>query len=163
MKRSKYLIPVFFNKMTFPQLSLGRSFPPLLLVFLILEGCGEKGQPNLMPETNGADSVAILYYKTPGNPRFFTFSKSRDTNQMQVLSRNINEPARHMKKDCATEGKIFFYRGTEEAYPVYFSLQEGCEQLYFIRTGEKYFVKLREDVKKVLAEWKKDAREPAPE
>ncbi|MDX1954491.1 MAG: hypothetical protein SFU20_03100 [Chitinophagaceae bacterium] len=116
-----------------------------------------------MPEIMTADSVAILYYTTPGNPRFYTFSKSSDTVQMRMVSNNVNQPAKPMKTDCATAGKMFFYKGTEEAYTVYFSTIEDCSRLYFIRTGEKYYVPLKDEVKKILEEWKKGAKEPAPE
>ncbi len=116
-----------------------------------------------MPEISNADSVAILYYTTPGNPRFYTFSKSTDTVQMRVISDNVNQAAKPMKTDCSTAGKMFFYKGTEEAYTVYFSTIEDCSRLYFIRTGEKYYVPLKEEVRKILEEWKKGAKEPAPE
>lgn len=116
-----------------------------------------------MPEISTADSAAVLYYTTPGNPRFYTFSKSTDTVQLRLISGNVNQAAKPMKSDCATEGKIFFYRGKEEAYTVYFSTVEDCSRLYFIRTGEKFYVPLKEEVKKILEEWKKGAKEPAPE
>lgn len=129
----------------------------------LLVSCGSKGVPGLMPELNSADSIAVVYYKTPGNPRFFTFSKSSDTTQMKLIAANANQAAKKRKKDCLTDGKIFFYRGSEEAYPLYFSLAEDCTYFYFIRTGEKYYVPLSKESRRVLEDWKKGAKEPAPE
>lgn len=162
-KSSRRIIPAFLLRRDNPFIIPPKSILFILFIQQILVSCGGKGIPSLMPEISHADSVAILYYTTPGNPRFYTFSKSTDTVQMRVISNNVNQAAKPMKTDCATAGKMFFYKGAEEAYTVYFSTDEDCSRLYFIRTGEKYYVPLKEDVKKILEEWKKGAKEPAPE
>lgn len=162
-KSSKRIIPAFLLKRDNFLIIPPKSILLILSILQILVSCGGKGTPSLMPEISTADSMAILYYTTPGNPRFYTFSKSTDTVQMRMISNNVNQSAKPMKTDCATAGKMFFYKGTEEAYTVYFSNDEDCSRLYFIRTGEKYYVPLKEEVKKILEEWKKGAKEPAPE
>lgn len=140
-----------------------KSFFSSLLILSLLASCGEKGKDNLMPELNAADSAAVVFYTTPGNPRFYTFAKITDTVQLRSFAIRANKSAKTMKDDCLTEGKIFFYKGKEEAYPVYFSTSAGCRKMYFIRTGVKYYTPLPSDLENYLLELKKTAREPAGE
>ena len=61
---------------------------------------------------------------------------------------------------CVTQGKIYCYGKGDAVYVVYFTRQPDCMTLSFIRTGEKYFVRMNSDCKKILEDLLKVAKEP---
>ena len=116
-----------------------------------------------MPEIHDCDSATIMYYKTPGNPRFFSMTKVRDMDSLAVITKDVNGKLITGKDSCITLGKIFFYGKGEAVYPVYFSGDNTCMTLSFIKTGEKYFTKMSDETKKILDRYQLSAKEPGSE
>lgn len=131
--------------------------------YFFLAGCKDQSKENLMPELTTCDSIAVMYYHTPGNPRFFNMTKVYDKKVLRTIAENINEEMTKSKDSCATQGKIYYYGKGDAVYSVYFSRLKDCMTLSFIKTGEKYFVNMNEITKKLLDEMQKNAKEPRSE
>lgn len=126
-----------------------------------LFACREKERVSaLLPDLFLTDSVTVMYYHTPGNPRFFNMMKVYDTAQILLLARAANEKTIPAKDTCTTEGKIYFYGRRDAVETVYFSRYAGCMTLSFIKTGVKYFTLMNDEIKRKLDEWQTQAREP---
>ena len=129
----------------------------------ILIGCEEKRGPNnLLPELSTCDSAAIMYYHTPGNPRFFKMTKLADQSSLASIAADINGNAIAGNDTCASQGKIYYYGKADEVYVAYFTRAKQCGTLSFIKTGQKYFVQMSDEVKKLLDELEPKAVEPKP-
>jgi hypothetical protein len=76
---------------------------------LALLSCQPTGTPNMISELNACDSAVIMYYKTPGNPRFFQMVKLYDTSLLKTFADNANANARPAQEDCTSQGKIYYY------------------------------------------------------
>jgi hypothetical protein len=113
----------------------------------------------MMEEVRNADSAVVMYYKTPGNPRFFSYLKLSKIDDIMMVVEDINKPFSDSVKGCLTNGKIYFYGKGDIVYPVYFSSDNSCASFSFIKTGEKYFVKMSPDSKSLLDNLKKKAKE----
>jgi hypothetical protein len=107
-----------------------------------------------------ADSAYIMYYNTPGNPRFFKVSKLTDTLAYRPIVENINGIVIDSTAGCTTEGKIYFYEGANTVHTVYFSRTETCKSLYFFIGAEKYFTRMTNETKQWLDKLQKSANEP---
>lgn len=113
----------------------------------------------MMPELATCDSAAVMYYKMPNNPRFFTLAKVYDHKIVSSIANDINGRVIPAKDTCATQGKIYYYGKGDAVYIAYFSSNRDCMILSFIKTGEKYFVAMSESTKKLLAQIQKTAVE----
>ena len=113
----------------------------------------------MMEEVRSADSAVVMYYKTPGNPRFFTYLKLSKIDNIMMVVEDINKPFSDSLKGCLTNGKIYFYGKGDIVYPVYFSSDNSCLSFSFIKTGEKYFVKMSSGSKSLLDSLKKKAKD----
>jgi hypothetical protein len=111
-------------------------------IVLTLLSCQPSGTPNMISELNACDSAVIMYYKTPGNPRFFQMVKLYDMALLSSLATNANQPAVTRLNDCTSEGKIYYYGDRGEVLVLYFTAADSCKRLSFIKTGEKYGVEL---------------------
>lgn len=114
----------------------------------------------MMPNLASADSVAIMYYNAPNDPRFFKYLKEYDLRKMQHLISDANGKVITEKKACATRGKIYFYGKRGSVDVLYFSNKEGCMTLSFIITGEKYFVNMSKVSNDLLNDLQHLAKEP---
>ncbi|HKO82417.1 MAG TPA: hypothetical protein VJU78_18535 [Chitinophagaceae bacterium] len=128
-----------------------------------LTGCKDQSKKNLIPELATCDSIAVMYYHTPGNPRFFNMTKVYDKKILGTIAENINEKVIGSKDSCATQGKIYYYGKGDAVYSIYFSSLKDCMTMSFIKTGEKYFVSMSETTKNILDELQKVAKEPRSE
>ena len=129
----------------------------------ILIGCEEKGGPNnLLPELYTCDSASIMYYHTPGNPRFFKMTKLADQSSLASIAADINGNTITANDTCASQGKIYYYGKADEVYVAYFNRAKECGTLSFIKSGHKYFVRMSDQVKKLLDELEQKAVEPKP-
>jgi len=126
-------------------------------------GCKDQSKKKLMPELITCDSIAVMYYHTPGNPRFFNMTKVHDKKILGTIAENINEEVIKSKDSCTTQGKIYYYGKGDAVYSVYFSRLKNCLTISFIKTGEKYFVSMNAATKKLLDELQKAAKEPRSE
>jgi hypothetical protein len=114
----------------------------------------------MMPELVYCDSAAVMFYSTPGNPRFFKMSKVREKSTLNAIGENVNGKVITGTDNCITQGKIYYYGKRDEVFVVYFNKDETCMQLSFIKTGEKYFTKMDKATKQILDDLQKDAKEP---
>jgi hypothetical protein len=132
-------------------------------LFLLIEGCKEAKNNNLMPELATCDSAAIMYYNEPGKPKFFNMAKLYDKESITALSENVNGKLIKGKDSCITEGKIYGYGKGDAVYVVYFNKSENCMILSFIKTGEKYFTHINKATQGILNDLQKTANETANE
>lgn len=114
----------------------------------------------IMENIRQADSAAVLYYKTPGNPRFYSYVKIRDTKQLEQIINDVNDELTDNQDECISQGKIHFYSGTEEVLTIYYSLAPECKTFSFIQTGRKYFTGMSRESSEILNELKKKAIDP---
>jgi hypothetical protein len=111
-----------------------------------------------MNEIFQSDSAVFMFYNTPGNPRFFTYTKVKNMKLLNNLFRNVNNPISDSSSGCITQGKIYFYKGKEAVYPVYFNNIDSCSTFSYIKTGEKYYTKMDVESKLLLDSLKNIAK-----
>ncbi len=111
-----------------------------------------------MNEIFQSDSAVFMFYNTPGNPRFFTYTKVNNMKSLINLFRNINNTISDSISGCITQGKIYFYNGKEAVYPVYFNNIDSCATFSYIKTGEKYYTKMDVESRLLLDSLKKIAK-----
>lgn len=116
----------------------------------------------MYPQLYNADSVYLMYYTEPGNPRFFKLVKLYDTLVFRSVSDDVNGNSIDSVAGCTTEGKLYFYEGKDAVHTVYFSRAATCRSLYFIKTGNKYFTKMSDGVKEWLDKMEPQAVELKP-
>jgi hypothetical protein len=119
----------------------------------------EHGKQNVMPEINTADSLTIIYYNNPPDTRFFKVVKGKKTADLKTLVDEVNRGAVQKTASCESIGKIYFYKGTEQVYIIYFS-DGDCGRLSFIKNGERYESKMSQSTFNMLEGWKQHAVEP---
>jgi hypothetical protein len=113
----------------------------------------------LMEEVRLSDSAVVMFYKTPGNPRFFSYCKIKNISELFSIVDDINKPLSDSMKGCSTNGKIYFYGKADVVYPVYFTSDNACSGFSFIKTGEKYFTKMSIGSKAILDSLKHKAKD----
>jgi hypothetical protein len=126
----------------------------------LVTGCKDQAGNNLMPGLAACDSASVMYYHEPGKPRFFNMTKVFDKKIITAIAGNVNDKLITGKDSCATQGKIYCYGKGDAVYVVYFTSEPDCMTISFIKTGEKYFVRMNEDTKKMLDGLQKKAKEP---
>ena len=114
----------------------------LLLLSVLVSQCSSKGKSGLMPEVKTCDSAIVMYYHTPGNPRFFNITRVKDMALLEPVTDDVNRKVIPPKDSCTTQGKIYFYGKGGAVYPVYFSRNSDCLTLSFIKTGVKYYTRM---------------------
>lgn len=130
----------------------------LVTLSLLLLSCKSgPGKKNLLPALADSDSAIVMYYHTPGNPRFFNMTKVYDKAFITRFSETVNKKTTEAKENCTTQGKIYFYDKKGAVETIYFSRADSCMTLSFIKTGEKYFVKMNKELKLSLDELEKKA------
>jgi len=139
---------------------LNKIFPILIVLCCLIASCKQEKNNNLLPELASCDSAAIMYYHEPGKPRFFKMAKEYDKAVINILSENVNSALIKAKDTCTSQGKIYVYGKGDAVYVVYFNTSEGCNTLSFIKTGEKYFVKMKDKTKNWINDLQKTAKEP---
>jgi hypothetical protein len=113
----------------------------------------------IMNDVRHSDSAVVMFYKTPGNPRFFTFCKIKNSSTLVSIVDDINRTFIDSMKGCNTNGKIYFYGKGDIVYPIYFTNDKSCFGFSFIKTGEKYFTTMGVESKKILDSLKSKAKE----
>ncbi len=141
----------------------GYGFLKIAIVYFLILGCKEQSRKNQLPELETCDSAAVMYYNTPGNPRFFNMTKVYDKKILSVIAEDVNGRVIKSKDTCTTQGKIYYYGKGDAVYSVYFSRLKDCMTISFIKTGEKYFVSMSDATKKLLEELQATAKEPGSE
>lgn len=120
-----------------------------------------------------ADSVQILYFTDPFGKdslrytRFFKHYNTSDTATVQALLKNLDQLflLRTEVMKCRSEGKIFFFKGTQELKTVYFNTQGNgdCAYLYFIKDGGFYYFPIQPTTAALLRKLKPLAIKPSAE
>ena len=138
------------------------NFRCLVLVSTVLffTHCSPTGTPNLLPELSNCDSAVVMFYDTPGNPRFFRIAKIYDKDKLNTIANAANQPAEIAERSCNTQGKIYYYGSKGEVFVLYFTHDAACKSLSFIKTGQKYEVRLPESVYDILEKEEQIAYEP---
>jgi hypothetical protein len=131
-----------------------------VVAFVFMTGCSPESKSNMMPELSSCDSAAVMFYKTPGNPRFFTMSKVYDKAILSTIEKDVNGKLISGKDSCISQGKIYYYGKGDAVHVVYFSKAAGCKTLSFIKTAEKYFTNMDNTTEKLLDDLQKTAKEP---
>ena len=129
-------------------------------ILLLTEACKDNAQKNMMPEMNSCDSAVIMYYHTPGNPRFFNMVKLKDKESLSVIAADANGKVIKSKDTCTSQGKIYFYGKGDAVYVTYFTRTDECRTFSFIKTGEKYFTSMSSKAKELLDTLQRLAKEP---
>lgn len=109
----------------------------------------------MLPLLSTSDSAVVLYYMDPGEPRFYRISKVYNTGFIDQMATAINRRAVKRKLACLTEGKIHFYRSGGAVETIYFSRVDSCRYLSFIKTGEKYVLRMPASVLDSLDHYQK--------
>lgn len=125
----------------------------LVIVFfcLVASGCKQKTvKINMLPPIADSDSAVVMYYHNPGDPRFFNIIKIKGKNPLSIVTTDVNDKVITSKDTCTTQGKIYFYGKAGAVETVYFSRNEDCMTLSFIKTGKKYFTKMSDEAKELL-------------
>jgi hypothetical protein len=116
-----------------------------------------------------ADSVQILYFTDPfgkDSLRYTRFYKHYNTSAKEVVQpilKNLDQLflLRTEVMKCRSEGKIFFFKGTQELKTVYFNTQGGdCAYMYFIKDGGFYYFPIQPETAALLQSLKPKAIKP---
>ena len=123
----------------------------ILCIGLMVIGCKQKTvKIKLLPSLADSDSAVVMYYHSPGDPRFFNMIKVRGKHPLPVITTDVNDRVITAKDSCVTQGKIYFYGKAGAVETVYFSRNKDCMTLSFIKTGEKYFTQMSKEAKELL-------------
>ena len=131
----------------------------ITVLSLIFFSCNSSNG-GLMPQLKTTDSAAVIYYDTPGNPRFYTFTKVSGMEHMSPVIKDANRKTIDGMEDCISHGKIYFYSDKGAVYVIYFGDMKECMTLSFIINGEKYFSRMSNESKKLLDEYRLKAKPP---
>lgn len=132
-------------------------------IILLTVACKDNAKKNMMSEMNSCDSAVIMYYHTPGNPRFFNMIKIKDKESLSVITADANGKVIKSKDTCTSQGKIYFYGKGDAVYVTYFTRTDECRTFSFIKTGEKYFTGMSSKAKELLDTLQRLAKEPVAE
>lgn len=132
---------------------------------LILNSCSNDQVTGikLMPEIKDTDSVEILYFKEPGNQRFFTYLPSKDKDFIGTLVKDLDQRDVGEKDEntCVKEGKIYMHKNGNIFNTVFFSYNDNsCRFLRFIKNGKLYYFPISEELREQLKKYKPLAKEP---
>jgi hypothetical protein len=138
----------------------GRYFVLIAFIYFLSTGCSGNSKNNMMPKLAYCDSAAVMFYNTPGNPRFFKMTKVHEKSVLSAIGKDVNGKVVSGKESCTTQGKIYYYGQKDEVFVVYFNKDDTCMLLSFIKTGEKYFTKMDKATKQILDDLQQNAKEP---
>ncbi|MDP2420199.1 hypothetical protein [Sediminibacterium sp.] len=120
-----------------------------------------------------ADSVQILFFTDPfgkDSLRYTRFFKHYNTSAAEVvhpLLKNLDQLflLRTEVMKCRSEGKVFFFKGTQELKTVYFNTQANgdCAYMYFIKDGGFYYFRIQPETAALLRKIKPQAVQPSAE
>ena len=140
-----------------------------ILLFFILAlkfvSCNDNGVTGvtLMPEIKETDSVEIIFFKEPGNQRFYTYLPTRDKSFIENLVNDLNSESETEKDEntCVKEGKIYMHKQGSIFNTVFFSYDDSsCLFLRFLKNGKLYYFPISESLREKLRQYKPLAKEP---
>ena len=134
-----------------------------IAAFIGVTACSEKKQVtglDLYPEMQETDSLDLIFFKSPDNQRFFTYTTSTDKGLINALVSDVSGPVQP-ENPCLKEGKIYCYKKGEIFNTIYFAyLDNNCRFLRYIKNGNLYYFPISETVQEKLAGYKTIAKEP---
>ena len=117
---------------------------------------------DLMPEMIDTDSVQVIYFKAPEDPRYFTYTSVNDADFIQALVKDVTAEA-IPENPCMKEGKIYCYKNGDIFNTIFFAyLDDKCSILRYIKNGNLYYFTMSSKVKAGLQRYKAVATEPMP-
>ena len=123
----------------------------IICIAILFGGCKQKTvRINMLPALASSDSAVVMYYHSPGDPRFFNMIKLSDKNPLTTITDDVNKKVIAAKDTCTTQGKIYFYGKGGAVETIYFSRNKDCMTLSFIKTGEKYFTSMSKETRELL-------------
>lgn len=135
----------------------------LFIVLVCIISCLDKQKPtgkDLMPEMLQTDSVQIIYFKSPDQPRYFTYIAVNDRSFINALIKDVTDETQ-IENPCIKEGKIYCYKNGEIFNTIFFAyLDNNCTFLRYIKNGNLYYFKMSDEVKNQLQQYKPRAVEP---
>jgi hypothetical protein len=84
------------------------------------------------------------------NHDFSLWQRLYDKKIITAIAENVNDNVISGKDSCVTQGKIYGYGKGDAVIVVYFTREPNCMTMSFIKTGEKYFVRMSKSTKKIL-------------
>ena len=142
-----------------------KSFISLLTLAVLFTSCSnEKSRTglDLMPEMVHTDSVQIIYFKTPEDPRYFTYTSVNDADFIGPLVKDVTAET-IPENNCMKEGKIYCYKNGEIFNTIFFAyLDDACPILRYIKNGNLYYFPMSTKVKAGLERYNAIAKEPTP-
>ena len=132
-------------------------------LLLIVASCHNKKNirgADLMPEMAQADSLELIFFKTPDSPRYFTYLPTTDKELINALVSDVSGEIQP-ENPCMKEGKIYCFKKGGIFNTLFFAYKDpGCKVLRFIVNGKLYYFPISETVQKKLAGYQLIAREP---
>ena len=132
------------------------------LAALLVSCSGEKNTTglDLMPEMVETDSIQIIYFKSPDEPRYFTYTAVSDLGFIKSLVGDITAET-ISENPCMKEGKIYCYKKGEIFNTIFFAyIDDECSFLRYIKNGNLYYFKMSPEVKGGLKRFKDTSVEP---
>ncbi len=130
----------------------------LMLLLLIAFACKQKPSGlDIMPLMRSMDSVEVLFFKEPGNDRYFTYYPTTEKSLIEALKEDISVSS-VPGEQCSKNGKIYCFSKGSVFNTIYFSTEENCRQLRFIVNGNLYQFPMSDETNKILTEYKSRAK-----
>lgn len=134
----------------------------LFIVILQTVACtnNQNSRKGFMANLDQADSLELIWFRTPDSPRYFTYLPTKDR---KIIGGLVNELQRDTVPEisCMKEGKIYLFKNGEIFNTVFFGYADpDCQFLRFIRNGRLYYYSLSPAFKAQLIENKALAKEP---
>lgn len=113
-----------------------------------------------MPEMVQTDSIQVIYFKSPEDTRFYTFTSSNDQSFIHSLVKDVMDETQP-ENACMKEGKIYCYKQGEIFNTIFFAyLDDACTFLRYIKNGNLYYFKMSSQVKNGLVKYRSISVEP---
>ena len=113
----------------------------LAVITACFASCSDKKKTTgkvLMPEMLQTDSVQIIYFKSPDEPRYFTYISVNDPAFITSFVKDVTGETRP-ENPCKKEGKIYCYKKGEVFNTIFFAyLDDECTFLRYIKNGNLY-------------------------
>ena len=130
---------------------------------LLVQSCSDNGivtGKDLMPEMLQTDSVQIIYFKSPDEPRYFTYASTKDAAFIRALINDVTAETQ-AENPCKKEGKIYCYQKGNVFNTIFFAyIDKECTFLRYIKNGNLYYFRMSDQLKQGLANYKSTAIEP---
>jgi hypothetical protein len=115
------------------------------------------GAPNNRTGFSGVDSVEVYFFSDPGKQKEFTRLFVTDTPSINVLVENLDKQPASMK-ECAHDGKIFFYRNGDVFKTVYISTADSCRYFAYAMNANSHYVPISDAAFRLIGKLKSAAR-----